>query len=101
VPGNDAEELLPVTAFEKVIKTTITQAASPATREDMGTAYKAAIPAPRSCRIRACDSSKYRSRWWRSDQPIWAPTPSIRRASNEYLTGGSICLLWAIIGYAP
>jgi hypothetical protein len=28
VPGNDAEELLPVTAFEKVIKTTITQAAS-------------------------------------------------------------------------
>ena len=40
---NDAEEL-PVTAFEKVIKTTITQAASPVTREDMWTAYKAAIP---------------------------------------------------------
>ena len=40
----DAEELLPVTTFEKVIKTTITQAASPGTREDMGTAYKAAIP---------------------------------------------------------
>ena len=44
VSDNDAEELLPVTAFEKVIKTTITQAASPVTREDMGTAYKAAIP---------------------------------------------------------
>jgi len=44
VPGNDAEELLPVAAFEKVIKTTITQATSPVTREDMGTAYKAAIP---------------------------------------------------------
>jgi hypothetical protein len=44
VPGNDAEELLPVAAFEKVIKTTITQAASPVTREDMGAAYKAAIP---------------------------------------------------------
>ena len=44
MPGNDAEELLPVTASEKVIKTTITQAASPVTREDMGTAYKAAIP---------------------------------------------------------
>jgi hypothetical protein len=29
VPDNDAEELLPVAAFEKVIKTTITQAASP------------------------------------------------------------------------
>jgi hypothetical protein len=43
VSDNDAEEL-PVTAFEKVIKTTITQAASPGTREDMGTAYKAAIP---------------------------------------------------------
>jgi len=28
VPGNDAEELLPVAASEKVIKTTITQAAS-------------------------------------------------------------------------
>jgi hypothetical protein len=28
VSDNDAEELLPVTAFEKVIKTTITQAAS-------------------------------------------------------------------------
>ena len=41
---NDAEELLPVAAFEKVIKTTITQATSPVTREDMGTAYKAAIP---------------------------------------------------------
>ena len=40
---NDAEEL-PVTAFEKVIKTTITQAASPVTREDMWTACKAAIP---------------------------------------------------------
>jgi hypothetical protein len=44
VPGNDAEQLLPAAAFEKVIKTTITQAASPVTREDMGTAYKAAIP---------------------------------------------------------
>ena len=33
---NDAEELLPVTAFEKVIKTTIRQAACPATRQDMG-----------------------------------------------------------------
>ena len=44
MPGNDAEEQLPVTAYEKVIKTTITQAASPVTREDMGTAYKAAIP---------------------------------------------------------
>ena len=43
MPGNDAEGLLPVAAFEKVIKTTITQAASPVTREDMGTAYKAAI----------------------------------------------------------
>jgi hypothetical protein len=43
VSDNDAEELLPVAAFEKVIKTTITQAASPVTREDMGTAYKAAI----------------------------------------------------------
>jgi hypothetical protein len=43
VSDNDAEEL-PVTAFEKVIKTTITQAASPVTREDMWTAYKAAIP---------------------------------------------------------
>jgi hypothetical protein len=32
VSGNDAEELPPVTGFEKVIKTTITQAASPATR---------------------------------------------------------------------
>ncbi len=40
---NDAEEL-PVTAFEKVIKTTITQAASPVTREDMWTADKDAIP---------------------------------------------------------
>ena len=70
MPGNDAEELLPVTAFEKVIKTTITQAASPVTREDMGTAYKGLrSPAPRSCRIRACDSSKCRSRGWRSDQP--------------------------------
>jgi hypothetical protein len=28
VPGNDAEELLPAAAFEKVIKTTITQTAS-------------------------------------------------------------------------
>jgi hypothetical protein len=28
VSDNDAEELLPVTAFDKVIKTTITQAAS-------------------------------------------------------------------------
>jgi hypothetical protein len=28
VSDNDAEELLPVTAFEKIIKTTITQAAS-------------------------------------------------------------------------
>jgi hypothetical protein len=27
VSDNDAEELLPVTAFEKIIKTTITQAA--------------------------------------------------------------------------
>ena len=44
MPGNDAEQLLPAAAFEKVIKTTITQAASPVTREDMGTAYKAAIP---------------------------------------------------------
>src|SRR5438046_4573475 len=44
VSDNDAEELLPVAAFEKVIKTTITQAASPVTREDMGTAYKSAIP---------------------------------------------------------
>jgi len=43
VSDNDAEEL-PVAAFEKVIKTTITQAASPVTREDMWTAYKAAIP---------------------------------------------------------
>jgi hypothetical protein len=41
VPGNDAEELLPVTAFEKVIKTTIRQAASPVTRQDMWEAYKA------------------------------------------------------------
>ena len=41
---NDAEELLPVTAFEKVIKTTIGQAASPVTRQDMWEAYKAAIP---------------------------------------------------------
>ncbi len=41
---NDAEELLPVVLFDKAIKTTITQAASPVTREDMGTAYKAAIP---------------------------------------------------------
>ena len=32
VSDNDAEELLPVAAFEKVIKTTITQAASPVTR---------------------------------------------------------------------
>ena len=156
---NDAEELLPVAAFEKVIKTTITQATSPVTREDMGTAYKAAIPgatvtvspeapcrgragapglSPRrhaspcawqcwrsspirssapgaehharwqaglksepaaatlrphhrktteagpealptsSCRIRACDSSKCRSRWWRSDQPIWTVSVGIR-----------------------
>jgi hypothetical protein len=44
VPGNDAEELLPVTAFEKVIKTTIRQPASPVTRQDMWEAYKAAIP---------------------------------------------------------
>ena len=44
MPGNDAEELLPVTAFEKVIKTTIRQAASPVTRQDMWEAYKAAIP---------------------------------------------------------
>jgi len=44
VPDYDAGELLPVTALEKVIKTTITQAASPVTREDMWTAYKAAIP---------------------------------------------------------
>jgi hypothetical protein len=44
VPGNDAEELLPVTTVEKAIKTTITQAAGPVTHEDMGTAYKAAIP---------------------------------------------------------
>ena len=36
VSDNDAEELLPVTAFEKVIKTTITQAASPGTREEHG-----------------------------------------------------------------
>ena len=42
------EELLPVTAFEKVIKTTITQAATPVTRQDMWTAYKAAILVPRS-----------------------------------------------------
>ena len=42
--GNDAEELLPVTAFEKVIKTTIRQPASPVTRQDMWEAYKAAIP---------------------------------------------------------
>jgi hypothetical protein len=35
VSDNDAEELLPVTAFEKVIKTTIRQAASPVTRQDM------------------------------------------------------------------
>ncbi|HWN01100.1 MAG TPA: hypothetical protein VNO54_28960 [Streptosporangiaceae bacterium] len=41
---NDAEELLPVTAFEKVIKTTIRQAASPVTRQDMWVAYKAVIP---------------------------------------------------------
>ena len=41
MPGNDAEELLPVTAFEKVIKTTIRQAASPVTRQDMWEAYKA------------------------------------------------------------
>ena len=41
---NDAEELLPVTAFEKVIKTTIRQAASPVTGQDMWEAYKAAIP---------------------------------------------------------
>lgn len=44
MPGNDAEELLPVTAFEKVIKTTITQPASPVTRQDMWEADKAAIP---------------------------------------------------------
>jgi len=44
VSDNDAEELLAVAAFEKAIKTTITQATSPVTREDMGTAYKAAIP---------------------------------------------------------
>ena len=42
--GNNAEKLPPVTGFEKVIKTTITQAASPVTREDIRTAYKAAIP---------------------------------------------------------
>ena len=44
MPGNDAEELLPVAAFETVIKTAITQATSPVTREDIRTAYKAAIP---------------------------------------------------------
>ena len=44
MPGNDAEELLPVTTVEKVIKTTITQAAAPVSHEDMGTAYEAAIP---------------------------------------------------------
>jgi hypothetical protein len=48
VSDNDAEELLPVTAFEKVIKTTITQAATPVTRQDMWTGYKAAILVPRS-----------------------------------------------------
>ena len=31
-----------------------------------------------SCRIRACDSSKCRSRWWRSDQPIWTVSVGIR-----------------------
>jgi hypothetical protein len=44
VSDNDAEGLLPVALFDKVIKTTITQAAGPVTREDVGTAYKAAIP---------------------------------------------------------
>jgi len=31
-----------------------------------------------SCRVRACDSSKCRSRWWRSDQPIWTVSVGIR-----------------------
>jgi hypothetical protein len=31
-----------------------------------------------ACRIRACDSSKCRSRWWRSDQPIWTVSVGIR-----------------------
>jgi hypothetical protein len=44
VSDNDAEELLPVTAFEKVIKTTIRQAASPVTRQDMWEAYLKITP---------------------------------------------------------
>jgi len=48
------------------------------------------------CRIRACDSSKCRSRWWRSDQPIWTVSVGIRHkpasAQNEslFVSRGSV-----------
>jgi hypothetical protein len=40
------------------------------------------------CRIRACDSSKCRSRWWRSDQPIWTVSAGTRHEPASAQNGG-------------